>query len=385
MSKLDGRFVLHKGPRQRIEVIGDVVDATANAPLSEHVAASVLLPDYRPDTAAAFIAELAARGTVGIADPALHYLEFPSSKRGAGSSHYAYLESMDPYDNPTAFCAAVVDAQIDAGADVLVSPWLTIGLGSDDQSVEATSLLAAETERRADAAGREMVIGLAVAPPTISDSRKRNDLLNVITDEFPVSNVYMRVYLQRASSFTQYSDQPVLEGLATMAGSLRANDRSLLLPQFGLAGWLMMGLGAAGFGSGMSGTLQLCCARTEGQGGRGRPLERYFVADLLGYVLREEYELIKKMPGFVTCPCPFCEELLARPAGAWDLNLAGQHYAWWCAVLAAEVVAAATPRTVVQRRVEGAAEFFDSLRQAGLSLDPRTEPKHLAVWSEVVS
>jgi hypothetical protein len=365
-----------------VDVFLEWLDAWKAGGQPDTVATSIFLPDYVPDTSAGFAAQLGINGDPVIADPALHYREFAEAQRGVARRHLDYLSHLDPYAIPEAFGTSALDAQMSAGCSVLVSPGLTIGLGALDESLEVSACLAGVTAHYATREGLPLLIGLAATPGAVSTDHIRNDLLNAIVDDFPPGDLYLRVFAKGGEAFRQYADREVLEGLAAIAESLTANGRRLLLPQLGLAGWLLMARGAAAFGSGISSTLQMCCERSAQQRGR-QPLPRYFVPELLGFVLREELNVIRRELDYPDCPCPFCSRLLPQAESAWDVTLAGQHYLWWCARLSAEAASSPRPLETVTARIAAAKRFWEQLRAASVSLDPRSEPRHLGAWSLV--
>lgn len=376
-------FVAHKGSTQRVDTIAEFLSFWRNAGPPGAVAASVFLPDNVPATVTAYVDRLRAFGDLVVADPAMHYREFAPAQRGRGRGRLAYMSSVDPYANPETFVASVLDAQVNAHGSVLVAPGLTLGRGALDESMEVSAQLAHEAAQRAANEGMPFLIGQVVTPSTVTESRQRNDILNALVDDYPPGDVYLRLFVKDGESFRQYADEGVLEGLAEVATSLAANGRALILPQLGLAGWLLMARGATGFGAGMSSTLQMCSERSAGQRGR-TPLPRYFLPSLLCFVFREELAIMRRQSLIADCSCPFCQRLLPTAEAEWSTELAGQHYLWWRGVLAGEAQASATPRQVVADRVEGAQAFYQALRAAGVSLDPRSEPRHLAAWSRVV-
>lgn len=375
-------FIAHKGSKQRVDVLIEWLDAWRNGGGRDMAATSIFLPDYISRTSSEFVSQLGTNGHLVIADPALHYREFAVDQRGVGRRYLDYLSRVDPYANPEAFATSALDAQVAAGGSLLVSPSLTIGLGPLDDSLQVSAYLASESTRRAANENTGLLIGLTVTPGAVSADRTRNDLLNALVDDFPPGDVYLRPLMKSTEAFRQYDDREVLEGLAAIAESLTANGRHVLLPQLGLAGWLLMARGVAAFGSGISSTLQMCCERSAQQHGR-QPLPRYFVPELLGFVFREELNVIRRAIDYPGCTCPFCLRLLPTAESAWDAGLAGQHYLWTCATLSTEAASSPKPRQAVAARIADAQRFWERLRAASVSFDPRSEPRHLAAWSLV--
>src|SRR5581483_8191875 len=158
------------------------------------------------------------------------------------------------------------------------------------------------------------------------------------------------------TSFGQYAQLPVLQGMREIARGLHANGRHVIYPQMGLAGWLTVPDGAFGFGSGISASLQRFVAPTSGF---GRPLEWYFLPQLLGFVLRSEVPDIEGIQGYDPCDCPYCEDLDFGVGPGWSRDDAGLHYLWWCANLAAEVVNAGDQAAALRGRLEASTNFWN--------------------------
>ncbi len=165
------------------------------------------------------------------------------------------------------------------------------------------------------------------------------------------------------------------------------NDQPVLLPQTGLAGWLMLGFGALCFGAGVSGTLQrspMPLARGGGGGGQP-PLQWYFHPQLLGFVRADELADLDRVSGAEVCDCPYCIASPPVPGAAFDRDAADKHFLRWCIRLADEVRRATDRQTTVRQRVEAAERHWRSVQGAGVTLDSRSRPTHLATWIQVVA
>jgi hypothetical protein len=165
--------------------------------------------------------------------------------------------------------------------------------------------------------------------------------------------------------------------LAELAGD---EDRRLLLPQSGLTGWLMLGFGAAGFGTGLGGSEQAFREPSGGGGGQPR-IERYFERKLMHTIERTVMPVVAADPQHVDCSCPYCGPLFA--AGAWSHEYAGLHQAFNAGTLTAHVAPGVAGRGgthgTVRRAVRSAVAFAADKPLAGIS-----EPRHLKVWDRVL-
>lgn len=208
------------------------------------------------------------------------------------------------------------------------------------------------------AARREVLFGVATTEEILEDAADLGDLLDDLVD-LPVGGIYFRTRVVAPTSYTQYSNRAALEGVRRLVEALRDNGRATALPQAGLAGWLMLPFGATAFGSGITASLQRFVAPTSGF---GRPLEWYFMPQLLGFVLRSEVLPMNARLNWDLCDCPYCRNL-SFAGGLWNRDAAGLHYLWWCSRLANELVGEGDSAQVVRDRLEEARGNWGRFRQ----------------------
>jgi hypothetical protein len=368
-------FLAHQGA-QSATLLEEFLDSMASDNSTWPVAATIFLPRYAPTTSADIVASFQSGARYVLADPETHRMLDPFSERGRGRHHLPYLQESDPRANRQRFVDGVLRAQVDAGADALISPWLTHGLVRATTNLRATlrfAELAADSPITDD---YQLLFGIAVTEDVVADDDDRGGLIDDLVD-LPDGNIYLRIQVTPPTSFGQYAQLPVLLGMREIARGLAANGRHVIYPQIGLAGWLTLADGAFGFGSGISASLQRFVAPTSGF---GRPLEWYFLPQLLGFVLRSEVPDIE-VDGYEACDCAYCEELQFGVGGGWDRNDAGLHYLWWCARLADEVVNAGDPAAALQDRLRASRDFWNEIQATRVLLDERSAPRHLAVWT----
>lgn len=368
-------FLVHQGSEAQ-DFIPDFLGRVASTRGNWRIGSSVFLPRYVPATGQRIAQRFDAQSNYAIADPETHPLEDPFADRGRGKDHYPYLQESDPAANRRRFVRNVVEAQSGTGLMVLVSPWLTHGTDAVGRHLRATLRFAAETLSEHAAPNLDVLIGVAATEAVLGDANARDDLLDELV-ELPRAPIYFRMRVTPPESYTQYANDVVLSGLHEFVSALTRNGRSVLLPQSGLSGWLMMGAGAVAFGSGTSGSLQRFALATPTFG--RQPLEWFFMPQLLGFVLRDEAAAISHLPSYQACPCPYCPNI-DLDVGPLDRRLAAGHYLWWCAYLANN----ANDVTQIQQQVRDAQDFWNDVQQASLILDRRSEPRHLGAWSQVV-
>jgi hypothetical protein len=373
-------FLAHQGAQSQT-LLEDFLDTVATEHSDWPLAASLFLPRYTPTTSADLVARFQQSARYVLADPETHRMLDPFADRGRGRHHVGYLQESDPRANRRRFVDAVLRAQVEAGADALISPWLTHGVLRTTTNLR-TTLRFAELAAESDIVGdRQLLFGVAVTEDIVADADERGALIDDLVD-LPDGDIYLRIQVTPPTSFGQYAQLPVLSGMREIARGLAVNGRHVIFPQMGLAGWLAVPDGAFGFGSGISASLQRFVAPTSGF---GRPLEWYFLPQLLGFVLRSEVPDIQDVEGYEHCDCPYCENLQFGVGAGWVRDDAGLHYLWWCAKLADEVVSAGDPAAALRDRLEASREFSNEIQASRVLLDERSVPRHLGVWSAAMS
>jgi hypothetical protein len=375
----DPCFIGHQG-HQTGDVLLDVVNTIGTSVPGARVAATVFVPRYKPATLAAKLGALDTTALWVVADPETHKLDDPYEDRGKCRDDYAYLQESDPIVNARRFVRNVLAAQVDADRDVLVSPWLLHGAVPNNDNLDATLRFAHIARTHPLVGDSELMLGFAVMEGIARHSAARDHFLDEVTDLDPAT-LYLRVCLGPTVSWTQYRDYDVLAGLGVMVASLVENDFPVVLPLSGLVGWLMLAFGAHAFGAGVSNKLHSFTLPTSGF---GQPLEWYFYEPLLGFVLRTEVPALNAALGLADCPCRYCARLPLAGPGAWDGNVAGQHFLTTCAKLMHEATSAPDPRAAVAARLAAASASADQVQRSGVVLDARSEPRHLEVWTRVV-
>jgi hypothetical protein len=373
-------FLAHQGA-QTPALLENFLNTLARDHGTWPVAATVFLPRYTPATTADVVASFLPGARYVLADPESHRMLDPFSERGRGRHHVAFLQESDPRANRQHFVNEVLRAQVEAGATALISPWLTHGLVRATANLRATLRFAELASESAVSDGYQILFGVAVTEDVVADDDDRGGLIDDLVD-LPDGDIYLRVQVTPPTSFGQYAQVDVLRGMREISRGLAANGRHVIYPQIGLAGWLTLPDGAYGFGSGISASLQRFVAPTSGF---GRPLEWYFLPQVLGFVLRSEVPDVATVSGFDPCDCPYCDDLRFGVGAGWDRNDAGLHYMWWCARLADEVIIAADPAAALQGRLRVSREFWNEIQGTRVLLDERSEPRHLAVWTEATS
>ena len=385
MPDTDLSFLVHRGSRSRRSIENFLAYMRSSYP-SWRIGAAVRLPressSYQEDAAVAF----AAHADYVLADPETRLMHLPFDKRGKGRRDYRYLAEPDPLVNRQRFTERVLEAQIRNAREVLISPWLIHNLSGTTRELTATSAFAALADASSARNGRKLLLGFEATEDIIADTSTRNLFLNELV-ETPTHPVYLRMTTGTTAGPSQYAHEAALIGLRRVTESLAENERDLVLPQSGLCGWLMQGFGAIAFGAGVQFSMQRAqTLRTTGGGGGGSaPLHWYFWPQFLGFVLAEELAQLTAVSGAQACGCPFCQGSPPVGGAAFDREAAELHFLWWCAHLADEVRSASNRAQEIRGRVAGAVSHWGAVQAAGVSLDNRSRPQHLAIWSRVVA
>ncbi len=345
------------------------------------VGASVFLPRRKPNTIERMATNLDTRASFVIADPETHRLEMPFAERGVARDDQQYLRESNPRVNVDRFVSDVLEAQVHAERDILISPSLLYGASPSRRNLRATLAFAQASHDHDLVDDRTLLYGFAITESILVNDTLRNAFVDEVVD-LPPHGLYLRVRITAPRSFMHYANTQALSGLRSVCEALSANGFPVVLPQMGLLGWLVLPFGASSFGTGIAGSLQ----RFVEPGGFGQPLEWWFCPALLGFVLRSEIAELQNVNGFIECDCPYCPDLTFSSSATWDRRTAGLHYLWWAAFLANETVDSTTPEPQgIQDRIAAAQEFWGAVQQEGLLLDERSHPLHLEAWSEAVA
>jgi len=226
--------------------------------------------------------------------------------------------------------------------------------------------------------GGDMLVGLILDEPWITDVRLRRTLLNQFTDLPPQLGAAIHVHWSSSDTPNQPRN---LSALRTVVRALAEDDRRVLLVEAGGLGWLAIAWGAWGFSAGLS---QASWRRSTEvvRRAKGQPatrVPRFFEIDLLHHVRQTTHQRLVREPGYTACRCSFCAQLNPATTNAWDHTLAEQHGLDTLAAVTEHVVA---PRLVDRHaRVRGivdAALQFENAVSFRLTGDSR--PLHLPVW-----
>lgn len=353
-------------------LLGSIVSATGG---NVSLGTVTPLPRSTASSNAEWLSECVA-ASVRIADPSGFKLDSaivsckPPSDRSLRRWPYLAADPLNVTD--------VLDAQRQVGANLLLSPGRGVDPADPQDSLDRVFAEADQAVAELQG-GERLALNLTLPRSWLNRPALRDQLLAQLLDQEQFDVWYIRVqWPSSLRSTEQPADLELLQGYKRLAQLAADEERTLLLPQTGLTGWLQLAFGAAGFGSGLPGSDQ-AFKEPAGGGGGLTPIERYFEPKLLHSVERTVHDALRSRAGYVPCPCPYCPAL--HTAADWRHDLASLHQLHWTGRLAADT--AATGRGgaggAVRRAVRTAITAAAREPLAGPS-----DPRHLAVWDRLL-
>jgi hypothetical protein len=307
-------------------------------------------------------------------------LKPPSSR----ATSHDFLNRWPGHENaPTpARVREVLDAQVDAGANVMLS---ASGWVKDTDAAkslnEAMAWVAASRDELED---ETMFVNLTLPSTWLTDTRLREALQEELVES---REKYWFLRFQWPTVATRYGqlvDARVLDGYKKLVTLAADEDKFLFLPQTGLTGWVATALGAAGFSTGRSWASQAFDVERQGGGtggGRDKWTQRYFDPSILHTVERTVHQSLRGLPSAQTCACPYSRNLSV--ATDWDHDDAGRHNVAQSALLT-NLLGARDPRARARRRVRQAQAFVQNLPST-VPLTGDSAPRHLSLWAGLLA
>lgn len=349
------------------------------------VGACVLLSRQRASTHTKNYELLAQSADFMIADPETRRTHSPVDGRGRARADFRYLRTANPKANITRFTESCIDAQLEVGAGVVVSPSFIHGLGPGNSNLDATLQAASEASSIADENEVPLLVGLEATMEVVADETSCDRMIDHVVEAETGAPIYFRMTIDPPDSRRPFADHMAIAGLRRMTEAFVGNEIEVIFPQSGLVGWLMLACGASSYGAGTSASMERNLKPVpNSNGGGGRPpLHWYFCPDLLGPVLAEELPALYAA-GVNACNCPYCTQSPPLPGVRFDRAAADLHYLWWCAKLANELRGQAG-MDAVSLRLNAASVLWESVQQARVPLDSRSRPTHVEAWTQAMS
>lgn len=381
-------FLVRKGPHH-VDYLPPLI-GEARREVSARIAIGTVAP--APIQKAAKLREYMAslpNTALRFVDPEIHLLEDGSLKNDGGNlkrgpSSWTYLAGGTPATVDPAWISQVLAVQLSSGATVLLTPTGWLDGANPTRSMPLLMNWVDATRQIAGAA--PMFVNVTIDSSWVTNRNLRDKLLDEIV-ESNEDHWYIRVkWPLLPDNYTQLSDQAVLEGYKVLVTTAADERKVVILPQSDLTGWVMAGLGAAGFSTGQSASArnfshQRGFARQPNQPAPP-PRVRYFERDILATIEHQDHATLVGDPAYRACACRYCVAIGAgsQSAGAWDSKQEHLHYLLRCARLQ-ELTWDANRRQEVRSRVARARREAEAAVRA---VRLRSVPAHLPMWEALL-
>lgn len=280
----------------------------------------------------------------------------------------------------TAKVPDILDLQRRRGANLLLTSGRALDTADPQGSLDAACTDGDEALASLES-GERLALNLTMSAAWLMRPQLRALLLAQLLDQEQFDTWYIRVqWSGKLRTQSQPVDPQLLEGYRELAELAVDEERRLLLPNAGLTGWLMLGFGATGFGTGLGGSEQAFKEESDSGGGRP-PIERYFERQLLHTIERTTRHLVTSDPNYVQCTCPYCKPLLS--SAVWSHEYSGLHqlYNTGLPTAATSMTTAGRggPHAAIRRTVRAAAKFAVNKQLLDIN-----EPRHLRAWDQLL-
>lgn len=348
--------------------------------------AVVRLPRMSPTAAKTFL-DSCHHTSIRIADPEVHAIATTGSPAKPitprHQQHYPWAKAIPtataPQSERDAWIAQVLDAQLSAGGNVLLSPTGWVAATQAHASLQAAMSWVAQT-RNVVGADTPMFVNLTLAGEWLKTPPLRKMLLQeIVESNEPLWYIRVRWPIIEPR-YGQLTDAAMLDGYKQLALTAALERKVLLLPNSGLTGWMATALGASGFSTGMSWPEQAFAdeRRFGSQPNQPRPphAQRYFERSVLHPLLWTDAQNLANVQAHRTCQCRYC---LSMRANTHTKELAGGHYLVRAARLLDEL-GSTNRRLEALRIVRAAQAFVAGLDGTANALPVKWQPRHLASW-----
>jgi hypothetical protein len=378
-------FLLHRSHQGGAD-FGPLAEAVANAAGPDVELGAIVNLPRQTATEARAILDSAGGFDLRIADPEFHdHQAFGGTPSARRRERAPYLVGSLPRRPSDEVIDTVLRVQREAGATALLTPTGAVSTVEPERTLADAIRWVAAT--RAKAPTEPLVVSLTLSRSWLTEPRLREVLLNEIVDSTE-RNWYLRVrWDPLRPRHVQLADTVLLGGYAHVAEVLSSEQKILLLPQTGLTGWLMTGLGAAGFSVGTGGPEQAFAETVQIRirGPRRPPVPRYFEPTLLHTVTAATQSTLSSSASYSQCLCGYCSRMRSGSAAIdparWERDLAARHFVVSLAALQARL--AGRDRQSAARRVVAAARSVENSAAPRLTGEDR--PAHLAVWEDLLT
>jgi hypothetical protein len=275
----------------------------------------------------------------------------------------------------------IVRTQVDLAASAIITPSRTLDQKHDETELRQMLAWAARARQTPEAKDAEFLTSLALHREWVGTAKKREQLLNVLTDVEDEGFYIVVQWEAPARSDQQLSNKAALAGLAEVADVLREDGRDVVFARTGLAGWMLTSLGGSAFTASPypAHVLRDPIKFARKKGSKTIPrVPLYLDRLLLSYVPFARMGAVNQVSGTATCACPDCRAL----ASGYADRPAFRHYLGALSELTAKTAAESNPRAFALREVNAAQALLASTPRLGLQA--RTTA-HLPVWESLLT
>lgn len=389
-------FLLHRGT-QHAEVVPRVLADLARSVVPDirlGVVASV--PRTKPQALQQFFSACGS-APVRIADPegfarADSFGPTLETQKGSGPYVGVTLQAQWPYFTrqlPTgvtkAWVGEVLDVQRVAGATLLLTPGMWADPASPQQAMTAMRQHA-DWARQQLQPDEHLAVNVTLPAAWLSNQRLLSLLLDEVVDMSELV-FYMRVrWPLMPQPYGQLIDASVLDGYIEVANTFEDSDKTLILPNTSLTGWVALAWGAHGFSTGVGGGERAFAdtraIRIKRTGPRPAPITRTFATPILHTTDTTTAARLDALPNARACTCRYCVALRRLPAGQHDKALAGGHFLRAAGDLTAAVARNRRGRRSAARSAVASARRTVLRAANSVPLTDANEPRHLSLWAD---
>lgn len=381
-------LVVHRGWNYADALPGLLDDLHATVGTNAALGAAIRIPRAKPAKNRHFL-DTSVSAVLKVADPEIHTLNGPYRAPEADlpnvAQEHPYAQVDMPDDPEDGWIESVLDGQREAGGNVYLSAsgWVDSDTGADRLDKQLEFVTATRALLGAD---ETMFVNLTLDGAWLRNPALRDELLQAMV-ESNEDHWWVRVRWPnlRPSDYVQLTDVDILTGYAELAETAASENKTLILPNSNLTGWVATALGASGFSTGTSaGEQSYAASRGFGtQPGTTRTVtERIFDKNVLHTLVRADQQAVAAagLTGYLACPCAHCVRISRN---GWDRKTAGLHYLNKVAELTADLGRAgrqANAQTIVQN-----ARNLVAALPAAATLTGQSSPTHLDRWADLLA
>lgn len=303
--------------------------------------------------------------------------ETPDPKK---KDHWKYLKPTPRTVNKSRV-KEILKIQREYGATVLLSATGWVSEANGDVNLSKAMEWVDESRQQSDEC--PMWVNLTLDQKWLTNSSLRDTLLNEML-ESNEDDWYLRFWWTEITPRGgQLQDLHLLRGYKELVTVAASEGKRVYLPNSGIAGWLLTGLGAAGYSTGMSSTEQSFAQQPIIRRAKGRPssppIPRIIDPSLLHIIEYQEFLRISTIKSHQNYTSPYLSQITPNQ---YQAELAKLHYLWTMGQITADI-SKKNPAAMALNKIRTGQNFVNSLNSATALLGANN-PTHLATWSKLI-